>query len=291
MNKFPSSLTLLAVTLVTLVAFAANSILCRLALGTGAIDAASFSTIRLVSGALALTALLWGSRRSAQSLRCGTWVSGLMLFLYAIPFSFAYVSLSAGTGALILFASVQGTMMASGIRRGERPTAIQWGGLALAFAGLIYLLLPGLSAPSPLGSSSMTVAGIAWGIYSVRGRGEKDPLCVTAGNFVRAVPFAVAVSVVVLATAKVSAVGVLLAVISGAATSGIGYVAWYWALRGLTTTKAAIVQLAVPVLAALAGAAFLSEVITLRLALASILVVGGVAAAVLTRQHGTQRDS
>lgn len=278
-------------TLCTLVAFAANSVLCRLALGAGEIDAASFSTIRIVSGALALWLLLAASKQDAAPSSAGNWVSGMMLFLYAAPFSFAYISLSAGTGALILFAAVQATMILAGLRSGERPGGFQWAGLALAGAGLIYLLLPGLTAPSPVGSGFMAVAGIAWGVYSVRGKSERDPFRATAGNFARSVPFALATSVFLIASLKVTWEGVLWAVISGAVTSGLGYVAWYWALRGLTTTKAAIVQLAVPVVAAFGGAFLLSEVITPRLVIASMAVLGGVGVAVLSRQKAAPEKS
>jgi drug/metabolite transporter (DMT)-like permease len=279
-----------ALTLCTLVAFAANSVLCRLALGSGAIDAASFATVRLASGA-AMLWLLVGASRSATTAGGGTWTSGLMLFLYAVPFSFAYISLSAGTGALILFAAVQGTMIAWALQRGERPSRFQWAGLAFAAGGLVYLVSPGLTAPSPVGSAFMAVAGIAWGIYSVRGHAVADPFRSTAGNFLRAAPFAIAVSLVVPSSIHLTGNGVVLALVSGAGTSGLGYVAWYRALRDLTTTKAAAVQVSVPALTAIGGVIVLSEALTVRLLIASIAVLGGVGMAALTPQGFDKKGS
>lgn len=258
-----------------LVAFAANSVLCRLALGQGTIDAASFTTIRLVSGALTLlvvTALSKGKERSTPG---GNWTSGTALFLYAIAFSFAYVSLSTATGALILFPTVQMTMVVAALWWGERPRLLEWLGLSIALCGLVYLMLPGLSAPSPLGSLLMTVAGISWGVYSLRGRGAVNPIAVTTDNFVRSVPFVLGVSLVLLQFIQVSPKGALLAVASGSLASGAGYVIWYAALRGLTTTRAAAVQLSVPVLAALGGVIFLSEQISIRLVISSVTILGG----------------
>jgi drug/metabolite transporter (DMT)-like permease len=291
-------------TLSALVAFAANSVLCRLALGGRAIDAASFATIRLASGALALLSLLAlvsrgrGDRRDgrgpapddertagpARRVRpAGSWRSAAALFLYAVPFAFAYLSLSAGTGALILFGAVQATMIAVGLRGGERPHRLEWWGLIIAIAGLIVLVLPGLRAPAPAGSLLMAVAGMAWGVYSLRGRGAGRPLAITAGNFARAAPLALAVSLLCLRALHVSPRGALLAVLSGAVTSGLGYAIWYAALPGLTATRAATVQLAVPVLAALGGVAFLGEHVTLRLVVSATFILGGVAAALRGR--------
>ncbi len=267
-----------------LVAFAANSILCRLALGQSDIDAASFSTIRLGSGAAALLlASLWLRHRLFPVE--GTWMSAMILSLYAIPFSFAYLSLSAGTGALILFGSVQATMLLVAVGLGERPHAMQWIGLTLALAGLVYLVLPGLAAPSPAGSALMTIAGVSWGIYSVRGRGTNGPLLETTGNFVRSVPLALAVSLISLRQGHVTPAGALLAVASGALASGAGYVFWYAALTGLSATRAAMVQLPVPVLAAAGGVIFLTETITLRLVGATILILGGVGLALAGRER------
>jgi drug/metabolite transporter (DMT)-like permease len=271
-------------TLFALVCFAANSVLCRLALGEGAIDAASFASLRLVSGAVALVALL-GATRGGRPRLGGDARAGFLLFLYAVPFSYSYLELGAGTGALILFGAVQSTMLIAALRNGERPRAAEWTGLALALAGLVILVLPGLHAPSPAGSAAMALAGVAWGLYSLRGRGARDPLADTAGNFARALPFAAAVSLATLSGIDVTPRGAALAAASGAAASGLGYVVWYAALPGLTATRASIVQLAVPVLAAAAGTALLAEAITLRFVTASAVILGGVALAVAGRMR------
>ncbi len=277
-------LSIAVLTLLALVAFAANTVLCRLALHDGSIDAASFSTIRLASGALALWVIVvLFHRGSKPTVACGNWMSAFMLFLYALPFSFAYLSLTTGTGALILFGAVQATMIASGLHAGERPHVKEWLGLAIAVGGLVYLVSPGLAAPSPLSAGLMVVAGIAWGAYSLRGRGAVDPVRTTAGNFARTVPLALAVSLVALPMAYVSAKGALWAVISGALASGVGYAIWYAALRGLSATRAATVQLAVPVLSAVAGVILLAEVVTLRLIIAAVLILGGVGLALRGR--------
>jgi drug/metabolite transporter (DMT)-like permease len=262
-----------------------NSVLCRLALGQASIDAASFSTIRLGSGAamLLLITLLSKSRNSLTSR--GNWASSILLFLYAVSFAFAYISLSAGTGALILFGSVQVTMIAAALRSGERPGLFEWVGLFFALSGLTYLVFPGLTSPSPTSSALMAVAGISWGFYSLRGRGAKDPLIDTANNFARALPLVVMVSLVMFSSTHVTTKGALLAVLSGALASGVGYVVWYTALKGLTATRAATVQLAVPVLAALGGTILLSENISLRLLVSAIMILGGVGLALLGRGH------
>jgi len=273
-------------TALALVAFASNSILCRLALRGRAIDPASFTLIRLVAGALALTLILALSGRDATP-RSGDWISSLCLFLYAAAFSFAYLSLGAGSGALILFGAVQLTMIAAARYSGERPHALEWIGLLFALAGLVYLTSPGLSAPSPAGSVLMAAAGGAWGLYSLRGRGAVAPLAATAGNFVRAVPLAVAAGVIALPHVHVSGRGVLLAATSGALASGVGYAIWYLALSGLSATRAATVQLAVPVLAAALAVVFLAETITLRLVIAALVILGGVGLALVPgwRKH------
>ena len=272
-------------TLLALIAFAANSVLCRLALATGAIDAASFTTVRLVSGAVALWLILALTAKPGTPRARGSWVSAAMLFLYAVSFSFAYVSLPTGTGALILFGMVQVTMILAGVASGERPHVIEWLGLGCAAVGLVYLMLPGLSAPSPLGAALMALAGVAWGIYSLRGRGSKNPIAVTADNFARSVPMVLLVSVLMLGQLAVTAPGLLLAVASGAIASGVGYVIWYAALPGLTATRAATVQLCVPVIAAMGGVLFLDEAITLRLIVSGVAVLGGVALAVWGHRH------
>jgi drug/metabolite transporter (DMT)-like permease len=277
----------IACTLFALVAFAANSVLCRLALGRAAIDAASFSTMRLGSGAIALVLISLALKRGPFQVG-GGWHSAAMLFLYAVPFSFAYLSLSAGTGALILFGSVQATMIVSAVIAGERPHPWQWLGLVVALGGLVGLVLPGLTAPPLVGSVLMATAGIAWGVYSLRGRGSKDPLGDTTGNFIRSLPFVLVVSLVAVPNFHVTAGGVLLAVGSGALASALGYVVWYAALRGLTATRAAAVQLSVPVLAAAGGIVFLAEKISLRLGVCALLIVGGVGLALAGRARSAR---
>ncbi|CAI08654.1 conserved hypothetical protein [Aromatoleum aromaticum EbN1] len=265
----------ISLTAVAMLAFAANSVLCRLALQQDAIDAASFTVIRLLSGALAL-ALLLGAR-GVPPARAGNWPSAFALFAYAAAFSFAYVSLPTGVGALLLFAAVQATMILTGLVRGERLTRLQLAGLLLAFGGFIHLLSPGLSAP-PLGGALLMIgAGVAWGVYSLRGRGTGNPLAATAGNFLRTVPMAIGLAMLGVAGVNIQSSGVLYAVLSGALASGGGYVVWYAALRGLSATGAATVQLSVPVIAALGGVLLLGELVTLRLVLASVAILGGVA--------------
>jgi len=271
---------LVALCIAALVGFAANSLLCRAALGAGAIDAASFTAIRIAAGALVLGVLA----RRAQAPRAGSWRSAAALFAYAAAFSFAYLRLTTATGALILFPSVQATMIGWGVARGERPRAIAWLGFALASGGIVALVLPGLAAPDPIGAVLMALAGASWGIYSLRGRGATDPLAVTADNFLRAVPMAVALLVAIpIAGGHLTTRGVVLACASGALASGIGYALWYAALPHLAATRAAIVQLAVPVVAASAGALLLDEPVTLRLAGATIAIIGGIALALVAR--------
>ncbi|MHB1329449.1 MAG: DMT family transporter, partial [Gemmatimonadales bacterium] len=262
-------------TALALSAFAANSVLCRLALAGTAIDPGTFTTIRLVAGAITLGALV--RARSATTPRSGTsWLPALLLFLYAVPFSFAYVSLSTGTGALLLFGTVQVTMILISLRREGRPRPTQWVGLAVAFGGLVYLLLPGVTAPSLSGATLMIVAGMAWGFYSFAGRGVPDPLAQTATNFARTVPMALVLLLLTWSGDRIDWQGGLLAVTSGAIASGVGYVLWYQALRGLSGMTAAIVQLTVPVIAAASGTVLLSEPVTFRLGLAGALVLGGI---------------
>ena len=273
---------LFLLTLLALVAFAGNSLLCRLALKETAIDPASFTAIRIASGALTLWLIVrW--RDGARPL-AGSWVSALALFAYAATFSFSYVSLTAATGALILFGAVQATMIGHGRWRGDRLRGWQPAGFVLAVAGLVGLLLPGLQAPPLHGSLLMLAAGVAWGVYSLRAKGSGDPLRVTAGNFVRAVAFAAALSLATLSSARVDPIGMACAIASGALASGVGYAVWYTALAALKTTSAATVQLSVPVLAAVGGIAFLDEPLTLRLLLASAAVLGGIALVVLDKE-------
>ncbi len=270
-----------------MIAFAANSILCRTALRGGAIDAAGFSLIRLASGALMLAAIAGLSRRKTSAGRRWNWASALALFVYAAAFSAAYLSLSASTGALILFASVQATMIVAGLASGERPHPLQWVGLVLALAGLAYLVSPGLTAPSLSGSVLMAAAGAAWGVYSLRGRGAPDPLRTTGDNFALATAPALLLALLLRRGLAVTPSGAALAVASGAVASGLGYVAWYGALRGLSATRGAIVQLAAPVIAAAAGVALLGETLSARLVVAGVAVLGGVGLAIVNRERFT----
>ena len=271
----------LVLTSLAMLAFAGNSLLCRFALKHTAIDPASFTTIRLFSGAVTLW-LVARARRGTPA-GGGNWLSALALFAYAAGFSFAYVSLPAATGALLLFGAVQATMIGHGIRAGERLGRMQLVGLMLACAGLVGLLLPGLSAPPLAGSVFMLGAGLAWGIYSLRGKAAGNPLRVTAGNFLRAAPIAAALSVFMMNGAALDHAGIGYAVLSGALASGIGYAVWYAALPALKATQAAIVQLSVPVIAALGGILFLGEPLTLRLALTSAAILGGIALVILEK--------
>jgi drug/metabolite transporter (DMT)-like permease len=262
-------------TAVAMLAFAANSLLCRLALQQRGIDPASFGSIRLVSGALTLALIVRLRAKPAPAARAD-WLAAAMLFAYVAFFSFAYFSLPAGTGALILFGAVQLTMFSAGLRAGEMFGPLAWSGFVLAVGGLVYLVSPGLAAPPPLGAALMAVAGVAWGVYSLRGRGVADPLAATARNFARAAPMALALSLALAAQAHADGAGVALAIASGAVTSGLGYVIWYAALPRLSALRAATVQLSVPPIAAFGGVLFLMEPITPRLALASIAILGGI---------------
>jgi drug/metabolite transporter (DMT)-like permease len=275
-------LKLFVLTALAMIAFAGNSLLCRQALKDTTIDAATFTSIRILSGALCLWLIV--EVRSGLSIKAGSWPSALALFGYAALFSFAYLQLTAGTGALLLFGAVQVTMIFWALRKGERFRVIQLAGLILAVAGLVALLLPGLSAP-PFGAATLMFgAGIAWGIYSLRGKSAGDPLRATAGNFLRAVPMAALLSVVALRSANFDRVGVVYAIISGALASGVGYAIWYSALPALKAYAAATVQLSVPVLAATGGILFLGETLTLRFVFASIAVLGGIALVIVERR-------
>jgi drug/metabolite transporter (DMT)-like permease len=278
--SYPRTIILTAL---AMIAFAGNSLLCRAALKHTTIDAASFTTIRLISGAM----MLWLVVRFSRGTRtgAGNWPSALALFAYAAGFSYAYVGLPTATGALLLFGAVQATMIGHGIRAGERLLKLQLAGLVLALVGLAGLLLPGLSAPPVIGSLLMLGAGVAWGVYSLRGRGAGDPIGVTAGNFLRAVPVAAALSALMVDRASVDSAGFWYAVASGALASGIGYSIWYTALPALKAAKAATVQLSVPVIAAAGGIVFLGEPLTLRLVLSSVAILGGIALVILEKQH------
>ncbi len=266
---------LLILTSLTMIAFAANSILCRLALETTPIDPASFTVIRLVSGAATLWLIV--RVRTGGKAVAGSWASAFSLFAYAAAFSFAYVSLSAGTGALILFGAVQATMILYGLLRGERFTPLQTAGLLLALGGLVALLLPGATAPHWAGATLMAIAGIAWGAYSLMGRASTHPIETTAGNFLRAAVFAALLSAVSLGLFAWDARGAWLAVLSGAVASGLGYAIWYTVLPALRATHAATVQLSVPVIAAIGGVLLLDERLSLRLVLCSVAILGGIA--------------
>jgi drug/metabolite transporter (DMT)-like permease len=270
---------LLVLTLIAMIAFAGNSLLCRLALKQTSIDAATFTLVRIFSGAVALWLVV--KARKTEWRDAGNWPSALALFTYAAAFSFAYVSLSAGTGALLLFGAVQATMILWGLRRGEQLRARQLAGFALALSGLVALVFPGLSAPPLGGSILMLGAGVAWGIYSLRGKATGDPVTATAGNFLRAVPFAAILGVILFERARLDLAGIGYAVLSGAIASGAGYVIWYTALPNLKAASAATVQLSVPVLAAAGGILLLREPLTLRFLLASITVLGGIALVVI----------
>jgi len=266
-----------------MMAFAGNSLLCRVALRHTSIDAASFTFIRIVSGAVALWLIVRMRGRSLE--KAGSWISAVALFAYAAGFSFAYLSLPTGTGALLLFGAVQATMIIWALRSGERLSVRQRIGLALAMAGLVALVFPGLSAPPLGGSILMFGAGIAWGVYSLRGKKSGDPSSATAGNFLRAVPMAAALSLLFLPWANLDRAGAGYAIVSGAIASGVGYAIWYTALPSLRGASAASVQLIVPVLAAAGGILFLGEAITLRFLVASVAVLGGIALVVIDRER------
>lgn len=280
MHNDPTKTLLL--TALAMLAFAANSLLCRLALEDGTIDAASFTALRLASGTLMLW-LLVQRRVGIRRLRPKA-PAAVFLFLYAAAFSFAYRYLSAGTGALILFGTVQLTMMTAALRAGEAFPPLAWLGLCLSLAGLVYLVAPGLSAPPLVGALLMALAGLGWGLYSLHGRGVGDPLAATAANFTGATPLALLLCLPFAGALHLTPAGVVLAMASGALASALGYVVWYSALRGLSAGAAAGVQLSVPVLAAGGGVLLLSEPLTPRLVLASILVLGGIALVMYTKR-------
>ena len=274
-------------TTLAMVAFAGNSILARLALGDGAIDAAGYTGVRLASGAAVLALLLVNAnRKSAPTVRLpGGWTSALALFVYAVAFSYAYLQLGAAVGALVLFASVQATMIAWGLIRGERPGLSEIAGLTIAFAAFVYWIAPALVTPALLGTVLMIASGVAWGVYSLRGRAATDSMGETAGNFIRTVPLAIPLIALSAFQSGMTTAGIVIAIASGAVTSGLGYVLWYRALPGLTATRASIVQLTVPVIAALGGVLFLAEALTLRFVLAATLILGGIALALLVRKR------
>ena len=272
-----------------LIAFAANSVLCRLALGESAIDASTFTIVRLLAGAIVLTVIMRISKiksnSNTNSSTKGSWPASIALFIYGLTFSFAYVTLDTATGALILFGSVQITMILMSIFSGNRLHISEWFGMAIAFTGFVYLILPGVTTPSVIGFLLMTVSGIAWGIYTLKGRGSKNPIMDTAFNFLRTMPFVIILAIVTFKYAHYSSEGILLAVLSGSIASGIGYMIWYSALSGLSVTQAAVLQLLVPVIAAVGGIIFVSESISFRLTVSSAMILGGILMVVLGRYY------
>ena len=258
-----------------MLAFASNSLLCRIALRDTAIDAATFTAIRLASGALILAIIL--RSRGVRPSTGGSWPMAAMLSAYAAFFSFAYRDLTAATGAVLLFGAIQLTMMGYGLWTGERLRGLSLVGLAITLAGLVGLLLPGLAAPPPLAALLMLGAGVAWGVYSLLGRGAGEPIAATGGNFLRSVPFAALLALSAAGRETADLTGTLYAVLSGAVTSGLGYVLWYAALPALRATSAATIQLSVPAIAAIGGVVLLAEPITMRLLLASVAILGGIA--------------
>ncbi len=268
-----------------LIAFAANSVLCRLALGSDSIDAASFTVLRLLSGSLVLWLIVSLSRKKTQTLSKGSNLAGLMLFTYAATFSYAYISLDTATGAFILFAVIQIAMIVMSLLAGHRLLKIEWAGVVIAFFGFVYLVSPGVSAPPLKGALLMTLAGLAWSVYSMLGKGSTNPLTDTAYNFIRTIPWVAVLAVLGLSQANYSPAGIMLALLSGGITSGIGYALWYMALGGLSTTQAAVMQLSVPIIAALGGVIFVSEAVTLRLLIAATLVLSGILLVVWARKQ------
>ena len=255
-----------------------------MALGRNEIDAASFTAIRLVSGAITLSILILISKKNVSITKGGNWRSAFFLFAYAICFSFAYLGLTTATGALILFGCVQMTMIGISISKGERPSRLEWLGLVVALAGLVYLVLPGLTSPPLINAALMAAAGVAWGIYTLRGKGSEDPLADTTGNFVRSVPMIALATLPFLSQIHLSNRGIILAVLSGSVASGIGYTVWYAALKYHTSTRAAVLQLAVPVIAATGGILFLAETADLRLVIAAALILGGIGLTIAGRK-------
>jgi drug/metabolite transporter (DMT)-like permease len=281
----PHDARIAVLTVIAMLAFAGNSLLCRLALKGTQIDAASFTLVRIASASLVLWAMLLGrgARHREDTPRGGSWISALALVVYATLFSYAYVRLAAGAGALLLFGAVQATMVGYALATGERLRAAQWLGLLLALAGLVWLVVPGLAAPEPASSALMIAAGIGWAVYSLRGRGLADPVAATAGNFLRALPFAIAVSALSIGQARFDTAGCGYAIASGALTSGAGYVIWYAALKRLRSATAAAVQLSVPVITAAGGVLLLGEALSERLVISSTAILGGIALVVLSK--------
>lgn len=287
MNKH--SINIIACTIFALLAFAGNSVLCRFALGEKTIDAASFTAIRLLSGIVILIIAARLTRKPEEVRSKGSWLAASMLFTYAVAFSYGYISLDTGTGALILFGAVQITMIVASIVSGNRLHYSEWLGLFIAFSGLVYLIIPSLTTPSLIGFILMTASGVAWGFYTLVGRSSKQPINDTAYNFLRTSPFILALIIFTFKDSNLSPEGILLAVLSGAIASGVGYAVWYVAIREISVTQAAVVQLLVPIMAATGGVIFTSEIITLRLVESSALVLGGVMTVMLGRSYFVSR--
>jgi drug/metabolite transporter (DMT)-like permease len=290
LNKNP--IKMIISTVFALLAFAANSVLCRLALGDNTIDAASFTVIRLLSGIIILLMLINLTNKAnapnKQNKSKGSWLGASMLFIYAVAFSFGYVSLDTGTGALILFGAVQITMILTSVISGNRLHLSEWLGLSIAFTGFVYLITPSLTTPSLTGFMLMSIAGMAWAFYTLIGRASKNPLSDTAYNFLRTSPFVLVLMIISFNNAHITSMGFMLAVLSGAIASGIGYFVWYIALTKLSVTQAAVVQLLVPIIAAIGGVIFTSELITIRLIESSLLVLGGILTVILGRYYFVQ---
>jgi drug/metabolite transporter (DMT)-like permease len=277
-------------TSLALIAFAANSVLCRLALGNNVIDASSFTIIRLLAGAIVLFCIVLFSKGKTSTTSKGNLLSSFMLFLYAITFSFAYLSLDTGTGALILFGAVQITIIIHTLLSGNKLRPLEWLGVITSFLGFIYLISPGVSSPSIIGFVLMTIAGISWGIYTIKGQTSKNPLRDTTYNFIKTLPFITILYIATMTQSNYSTEGILLAIIAGGVTSGIGYTIWYMAIRGLSSIQSAVLQLLVPVIAAFSGVIFISEIITVRLTVSSILILGGVLIVTLYK-HSLRNNS
>jgi len=277
-----SKLRLAAYTALTMLAFASNSVLCRLALKETSIDAASFTTVRILSAVGMLWLLMHWQKQSP--LEHGSWRSALALFIYAATLSLAYRTIDTGAGALMLFGAVQATMILAGYIAGERMSNWQSIGFVAALTGLVILVLPGAHAPSVLNSVLMLASGIAWGIYSLFGRGATNPAASTAGNFLRAAPLSIGLSLLALPWLRLDAHGVLYAVLSGALTSGLGYVLWYRVLQHMRAMTASTVQLSAPVIAAIGGVILMNEAVTASLLIASVLILGGIALVLRTRK-------
>ncbi|GHE96971.1 DMT family transporter [Thalassotalea profundi] len=271
----PSTLKIACLTTIALCTFAANSVLCRLALESQLIDPASYTSIRLMSGAIALLILVYMGAGNLNTKK-GSWSGGVTLFIYACTLSYGYISLDTATGALILFGAVQLTIMCVSIVKGEKIFVGEWLGIIIAFCGFVYLVYPLMSQPSFIGAILMAISGITWGLYTLIGKGSDRPLVDTCYNFVRTLPFVVVLFLFTFEQIEVTNQGILLAIISGVVTSGIGYAIWYQVLPYLATTQAAVLQLTVPVIAAIGGVFIVAESLTIRLILSSILVLGGI---------------